>query len=261
MRNLTIESKAIKLGLKREDLEGHSWDSTNENDYIGGRTITYLQDQISKGKDVSEAFKEIKGLDNGYQIRAIEKGLKREDLKGHDWVSNNENNYSGRRSIVYLESCPAEIPLKRAMANIRGCKMIDIENNKNAGISAGLSLIQVYAAPLTSIQVIQIQNGELYNDVAPEGAKFILELEQRKEQRKQYTIGAASEAISKIMEIKEIEAPEKVGFGARIASHLTTKQGEMLAKVTTKTLEGAKTFEQIEINRQTKEREKGGQNR
>ena len=135
--------------------------------------------------------------------------------------------------------------------------MIDIVNNKNAGISAGLSPIQVYATPLTREQINRIENGEPYKDVVPEGHKFILELEQRK----QYTIGAASEAISKIMEIKEIEAPEKVGFGARIAYHLTTKQGEMLAKVTTKTLEGAKTFEQIEINRQTKEREKGGQNR
>ena len=83
--NLTSEhynykSEAIKLGLKREDLEGHNWVSTNENGNSGGRTIAYLKEQISKGKNPSEAFREIKGL-NGFEIQAIEKGLKREDLE------------------------------------------------------------------------------------------------------------------------------------------------------------------------------------
>ena len=259
------QRRAIELGLTGEQVRngGHSWYNHSSTGNIGSATIEFLKDRILKGESPVDAFEKIKGVNNEFKIQAIQLGLNREDLEGLDWNNTDSNFYQGSATIEYLRKCPIEVTLKRALANIRGDKrrVQKIIDNQNAGITAGLDPIQVYAVPLTTNQIIKITNGKLYNDVVPEGAKFILELEQRKEQRKQYTIGAASEAISEIMEIKKIKAPEEVDFGARIASHLTTEQGEMLAKVTTKTLQGAKTFEQMEINRQTSEREEGGQNR
>ncbi len=258
MRNLTSESEAIELGLNREDLVGHNWYNDSSTGNIGSATIEFIKDQISKGESALDAFQKIKGVNNEFEIQAMQLGLNTEDLVGLDWNNTDKNFYQGSATIEYLRKCPVEVTLKRALANIRGDKrrIQNIIDNQNAGISAGLDPIQVYAVPLTRNQIVKITNGELYEDIVPEGHKFILELEQGKQY---YTIGAASEAISEIMKSREIEATEKEGFGRRIAAHLTTQQGEMLAKITKATLRGATTFKQNEIAKQKKDEEKGPQ--
>ena len=77
-RNASI---ALQFGLR--DLKGHDFRDNEINGNCGQRTIQYLKKQISKGKDVSEAFEEIKGLDSGHKIEVIGFGFEKKDLESN----------------------------------------------------------------------------------------------------------------------------------------------------------------------------------
>ena len=278
--NNGFKIQAIQLGLKIQDLSEHHWENNKLNGYCGMRTIEYLKKQISEGKDVSKAFEEIKGLDNGHKIEVIGFGFEKkdlEDLSGHDWQNTDSNRYNGWCTISYFWACPREIPLRKAMANLKhnlnhdNRWVQDILTIHNRGNLAFISPEQVYASNITEEQIVRIENGESYADVVPEGAKFILENPKSvshysnvEKRRQQYVTGAASEAISLIMKDipkapknetsrREIYiAPENESFGEKIASYLTPEEGKMLSQVTKETLNVAKYFKKKEKDEQKK---------
>ena len=288
--NNGFKIQAIQLGLKIQDLSEHHWENNKLNGYCGMRTIEYLRKQISKGKDVSEAFEKIKGLDSGHKLVVIGFGLEKkdlEDLSGHDWQNTASNCNNGSRTQLYFQLCPREIPLRKAMANLKHNLQHDnrwvhdiltIHNRghlafiHSRGHLAFISPEQVYASNITEEQIVRIENGESYAAVVPEGAKFILENPKSvshysnvEKRRQQYVTGAASEAISLIMKDipkapknetsrREIYiAPENESFGEKIASYLTPKEGKMLSQVTKETLNVAKYFMKKEKAKQNKE--------
>ena len=240
-----FQIEAIELGLTREDfLEGHDWTSENWlNGCQASHTVGYLQRQVLKGVSPSDAFKKIKGL-NGFQIEAIELGLTREDLEGHNW-----NAADGSEALNYLRNRPLnDVSAQQAMNNIRGLANMQIKALRDAryeGMEFGITATQAYVTVFDQDKLRRIRDGESYRDVAPEGYEAILKIEQRKQQ---YAVGATSG----FLEAKDLN-PD---LANKIAPHLTPEAGGVLARITKKTAAEARTFKQKEMARQQTEKER-----
>jgi hypothetical protein len=228
-----LQIQAIDLGLTREQLAGHNWDNRDTAGYTAVTTLNYLKKQISQQEDPSRAFDKIKGL-NGLQIQAIDLGLTREQLAGHNW-NNRIYELTADKTLEYLRKCPDELSKGQAIENIKtlnGYQIKDIMDLQKEAMENGLTVLQVYVVNLNREQVDKIKNGETYENVVPLGHNKILLIEERK----QFGMGATAGFINSINQTN--------GHGQDLSkilsNHLTVEKQILLAQVNKTASESAR---------------------
>ncbi len=148
---------AMSLGLNHDQLSGHTWTDTGDNDFIAHKTYRYLDKMRRAGRSVPNAMDRIRGK-NALEIRMITVGIPPHKMHNHNW----ENKTITDNTIYYLEKCPVFVKPLDAWNNIRGLNetdLLDICKATSTALTLDLPANLLYSCKFTSDM---LQNSALY---------------------------------------------------------------------------------------------------